>query len=152
MFLQFPHFRAPTALSFSDALFGLLVEYFFCTFPLEKKDFFGKYYLPHKKSFRRVCLLTAQLSSGRNKIGKLQIQSNDWSTRVPYQKEILHKNKMQHINKCHGMFTENFSHCRTPLVATTLLPKMNEVNLAGSSGSPSKKRKKFGRSATQLSS
>jgi len=41
---------------------------------------------------------------------------------------------------------------RTPLVATTLLPKMKEVNRAGSSGSPSKKRKKFGRSATQLSS
>ena len=59
---------------------------------------------------------------------------------------------MQHINKSHSMLTENFSHCRTPLVATTLLPKLNQVNRAGSSGSPSKKRKKFGRSATQLSS
>ena len=36
MFLQLPHFRAPTALSFSVVLFGLLVENFSAPFPMRK--------------------------------------------------------------------------------------------------------------------
>ena len=56
------------------------------------------------------------------------------------------------------MFNFNKSVYRTPLVATSLLPKVNAIARVGgnarggSNGSPAKKKKKkFGRSTTQLS-